>query len=129
LHHAALTVTDLAASATWYLEVLGLEQVFQEVTDTGGRAVLRIPASGQMVGLVQHGGGEGDFDPHRTGLDHLAFSVGSREEVEWWVGWFDERGVTHSGLNETPFGAMLNFKDPDDIALTMHWERGFPAGP
>ncbi len=72
--------------------------------------------------MVQHTGGEG-FDPSNLGLDHLAFSVTSGEELEAWARRFDERGMTHSGPLETPFGGMLNFTDLDGIALALFWER------
>jgi catechol 2,3-dioxygenase-like lactoylglutathione lyase family enzyme len=85
--------------------------------------VMRFPGLRQTLGLVEHtGAGEG-FKPQNLGLDHLAFSVGSMEELGAWSHRLDERGVTHSEPIETPFGGMLNFEDPDGIALSLFWER------
>jgi glyoxylase I family protein len=122
LHHAALSVRDLDASIQWYGDVLGLEPTFRQDLDTRRVVVMRFPGLRQTLGLVQHTGGEA-FDPRNLGLDHVAFSVSSGEELEAWAGRLDERGVTHSGPTETPFGGMLNFADLDGIALALFWER------
>ncbi len=31
-------------------------------------------------------------------------------------------GVTHSGVIDTPRGGILNFKDPDSLALALFWD-------
>lgn len=31
--------------------------------------------------------------------------------------------MASSGVIGTPFGAMLHFKDPDNIALALFWNR------
>lgn len=86
--------------------------------------VMQFPGLEHTLGLVEHrGGGEGCFDPRRLGLDHLAFSVASGEELESWPARLDELGVTHSGTIETPFGGMVNFEDIDGIALALFWDR------
>lgn len=122
LHHAALSVKDLDASIEWYRDVLGLEETFRRESETQRVVVMRFPGLRQTLGLVEHTGPGVAFSPANVGLDHLAFSVASKEELEAWPGRLDERGVTHSGAVETPFGGMLNFKDPDGIALALFWE-------
>ncbi len=84
---------------------------------------MRFPGLRHTLGLVEHRAVGNDFDPQNLGLDHLAFNVASREELEYWGRRLDERGVTNSGPIETPFGGMLNFKDPDGIALALFWEH------
>ena len=82
------------------------------------------PGGEPIVGLVQHGPARNDrFDPTVVGLDHLAFRVGSRQELATWAARLDERGVAHSGPIDVPPGAILNFKDPDGIALACFWDR------
>ncbi len=123
LHHAALSVRDLDASLAWYRDVLGLEETFRNESDTRRMAVTRFPGQRQTFGLVEHtGGGEG-FAPQNLGLDHVAFSVTSGENLDAWAVHFDRLGVTHSGVTATPFGGMLHFEDPDGIALALFWER------
>jgi len=65
---------------------------------------------------------EGDrFDPDRAGLDHLSFSVASRDDLEQAVRLFDEQGVIHGSITRLPsFGIdMLPFEDPDGIQLEL----------
>ena len=45
------------------------------------------------------------------------------EELDEWAARFDAEGVTHSGAIDVPTGAILNFKDPDGIALALFWDR------
>lgn len=122
--HVAFTVTDLQRSVDWYRRVLGGEEVLDEPGDERAAVVLHLPGSDLMVGLVWFRDGDGAaFHPHRTGLDHFAFSVEHREELDQWAAHLDELGVAHSGPIEVPPGAILNFADPDGIALAIMWRR------
>lgn len=75
------------------------------------------------VGLVWHEGATERFDPRVVGLDHLSFAVARREDVDDWARHLDSEGVAHSGAIDVPPGAILNFKDPDGIALAIFWDR------
>lgn len=123
LHHAALSVSDLDASIQWYGDLFGFEPTFRQDSETRRVVVMRFPESRQTLGLVQHPGATDAFNPQNLGLDHVAFSVPTGDDLEAWAHRFDERGMTHSGPIETPFGGMLNFSDPDGIALALFWER------
>jgi glyoxylase I family protein len=128
LHHVALTVSDLDASARWYSDVLGLVERFREDSPTRRAVVLTFPTGGGDLGLVEHVGRDSQpFDPTVTGLDHAAFSVSSQEEMRERAQRLDEHGVPHSGPIPIPPGEILNFKDPDGIALAYFWDR--PPGP
>lgn len=123
LHHAALSVGDVDASARWYQDVLGLDEAFRTESDDRRMVVMRFPGLAHTLGLVEHRGGSEGFDPRRLGLDHLAFRVASGPELQAWPQRLDESGITHSGVIETPFGGMLHFSDLDGIALALFWER------
>ena len=122
IHHIALTVTDLETSTAWYKRVLGLEEIRREEGEVR-HAVLLTWGTHPTIGLVHHDADDSVFDPTMTGLDHAAFTVDSREELDEWAARFDAEGVTHSGAIDVPTGAILNFKDPDGIALALFWDR------
>jgi glyoxylase I family protein len=123
-HHVAVTVSDVDASADWYATVLGFEELFREADDDRRACVMRFPGGTNGVGLVQHGANDGTaFDPTRLGLDHLAFTVATREDLEQWAQRLTAAGIAHSGAIDIPPGAILNFKDPDGIALALFWDR------
>ncbi|MDQ3485959.1 MAG: VOC family protein [Actinomycetota bacterium] len=124
LHHAALTVTDVERSARWYQDVLGMEEVFSEDGDSRRAVIMRIPGTGPVFAVVQHtGAGQPGFDPRRNGLDHLAFTVAHRADMEAWAATLSAHGVAYDGPFDVPPGAILNFKDPDGIALSLFWDR------
>jgi len=123
-HHLALTVTDLNASIEWYAAVLGFDELFREDGEHRKACVMRFPGGGQQLGLVQFLPlDDGGFDPRRIGLDHLALAVATRAELDAWAERLTTAGVQHSGAIEVPPGVILNFKDPDGIALALFWDR------
>lgn len=53
------------------------------------------------------------------GLDHLAFTVASLDELHRWANRLTAAGIAHSGFIDMPRGAIVNFKDPGGIALAF----------
>jgi glyoxylase I family protein len=81
--HVSFSVTDFDRSLTWYHDVLGAEVMFAEPGEDRRAALLTFPGTTLLVGLGQfHSRGEGDFDPTRTGLDHFAFAVETRDDLD-----------------------------------------------
>jgi len=116
--HVAVTVTDLEASEAWYTKVLGAEPVLDE--DTGPFRHVVYAIGGTLLGLHAFPGGvrePGPFHPYRAGLDHVAFGVADRGELEKWQKTLDDLGVAHGGIVDAHYGSGLSFKDPDNIAL------------
>jgi glyoxylase I family protein len=124
-HHVALTVRDADRSAQWYGDLLGMTVVMQGDDDTVRFRILAHPDSGCVIGLRQYPGHQdGAFDEFRTGLDHLAFGVSSRDELEGWQQRLTESGVPFTPVVDTPIGSVIVFRDPDNIQL----EFWLPAG-
>ncbi len=119
-HHVSLSVTDLPRSVAWYGEVLGLE-VAAEIERSGFRRVrLRSPNGAVTLSLTRHEGtSNGPFDEHRTGMDHLAFRVGTVRDVEAMKRRFEELGVTHSEIKGSAETVMITLRDPDNIQLEV----------
>ena len=122
-HHLALTVRDLEASTSWYERLFDLDPVIDEPGDERRAKVYRLRGTEVLLGLVEHRGNDGSaFRYDRTGLDHAAFSVARRADVDAWAQRLDAAGIEHSGRIDIPLGAILNFADPDDIALSIFYE-------
>ena len=128
IHHFSVTVTDIEASLQWYQRLLGADRVpmkfpHYDREDTGYGELVVEPRSGVIVGLHTNIGNDGKpFDEARTGLDHVALNVATRDDLAAWTAWLDELGIEHSGIRvgEAPFPfATVVFRDPDNIQLEL----------
>lgn len=130
ISHVGLTVRDIVASEAWYTEVLGLVRAFVEphATGDGHAVVMTRPGTGLFVGLDHHPDADGErFSPLRTGLDHLALQVASREDLDQWIAHLDAIPVKHEALFETAEPAphaLVQVRDPDGIPIEMFWFGG-----
>lgn len=119
--HLNLSVRNLDASLAFYRDVLGLPVLMEPFQGKAfaGREVLLL--AGQVaVGLQEHEANQGiEFDPTRTGLDHLAFHVSSVESLGEWVKRLDDAGISHSESRAVAFGSIVEFRDPDGIQLEL----------
>ena len=125
IHHFGLTVRDVDASAAWYADVLGFQRVGEFASPDGSRrkVFLRHHGLQARLGLTQHrGGSQHAFDETRVGLDHLAFAVTDRAELDAWAARLVDAAVVHSPVtpaNTVPGAAVLVFRDPDNIQLEL----------
>lgn len=130
ISHIGLTVRDVDASEAWYAEVLGLVRAFVEPHPTGdGYAVVMTrPGTGLFVGLDHHPDADRErFSPMRTGLDHVALQVATREDLDHWIGHLDALGIEHEALFETAEPArhaLVQVRDPDGIPIELFWFGG-----
>ena len=117
-HHIALTVSDADRSAEWYCGLLNMQVVLKHDGEDVKFRVLADPASGWVLGVRQYPPHPADrFDEFRTGMDHLAFGVATRDELEAWESELSSRGITFTPIAETPIGPVIVFRDPDNIQL------------
>ena len=59
------------------------------------------------------------FSENRVGLDHVAFTVEDRDVPDDAARQLDDRPVTHAGAKDIGEGYILEFCDPDGIALEL----------
>ena len=124
-HHIALTVSDADRSAEWYADLLGMSVVLSNDAEDVRFRVLADQESGWVLGVREYPDrADGSFDEFRTGLDHFAFGVDSREALEAWERELSARDITHSPIAETPIGTVVVFRDPDNIQLEF-WLSSF----
>jgi glyoxylase I family protein len=130
LQHIGLTVRDIAVSEAWYANVLGLVRAFVDPhpDDDGYAVVMTRPRTGLFIGLHHHPYADREtFNPRRTGLDHLALQVNSRDAIDAWANRLDAIGAEHEAVVEksepVPFALVL-VRDPDGIAIELFWFGG-----
>ena len=118
--HVALTVRDLTVSVPWYEALFDAEPVLDEDTDPGFHHTVYLLGT-TLLGLHQHEtpAPPGRFSEHAVGLDHVAFGVADRAELEKWAARLDELAIEHGGIKDAAYGSGLSFRDPDGIALEL----------
>lgn len=120
--HVSLSVRDLDVSLEFYRDVLGLEvfvEPFEGTAFDGREAMLR---AGRVVLCLQaHRENDGSrFDPTHTGLDHLAFHLSTRDQLERWDQHLDELNIAHSPTKSAGrFGSMIELRDPDGTQIEL----------
>ena len=127
LSHISFSVRDNEASARWWRDVFGLQNL-DRVPGDGWTAILLIhPATATIIEFQQHDANRGEmFDPARTGFDHMAFKVDDRAALEEWQAHFERLGVTHTPIVDHGYGSVLTFKDPDGIQFEMFFRENHP---
>ena len=125
--HVSLSVRDRDASRAWYQEVLGFELIDESNEDTYDEWILVHPENKAILCLQQHKANRGEeFDPSRTGGDHIAFKVDSRADLDEWERWFDKLDVEHTPTVDREYGSVLTFKDPDRFQLELFYRVNHP---
>ena len=125
--HISFSARDAEVSAQWWAALLDLTEI-DRVAGDGWRAVLLMhPSTRTIIEFQQHDANQGEtFDPRRTGLDHTAFKVDTRGELNEWLARFEQLGVRHSAIADREYGAVLAFKDPDGIQFEMFFKADHP---
>ncbi|WP_104180349.1 VOC family protein [Arthrobacter sp. B0490] len=124
--HVRLTVTDIEASRAFYDAVFGLPVAFEvpEGADEATREQLGFLFGGVIYQLGDSLLGlrpvaDDVFSENRVGLDHLSFAVEDRKVLDDAAGQLEARGIPHAGVKDIGAGYILEFRDPDDIALEL----------
>ena len=124
--HVRITVTDIQRSRAFYDSVFALPVAFELPPDADeatreqlaflyGGVIYRLGTS--LLGLRPVG--DDEFDEDRVGLDHLSLAVASRADLDAAAAMLDELGVPHEPVKDIGAGFILEFRDPDNIALEL----------
>jgi glyoxylase I family protein len=124
--HVSLSVRDRDRSAEWYAKVFGFS-VFETIEEEAYVEAIMIHPTGMILCLQQHRANSGEaFDPVRTGGDHIAFKVNSRDELVAWESVLTEHGVLFTPVVDRHYGSVLCVRDPDDIQLELFYRENHP---
>jgi catechol 2,3-dioxygenase-like lactoylglutathione lyase family enzyme len=121
--HIELTVRDPEVSAAWYERVLGFFVRGEHYPENAHLIVMEHP-SRMILGLWRHGESPvlDRFSEFRIGLDHIAFGVSTRDEIDDWAEYFASLGIDHSEpVDVGQYGVVLTFRDPDNVQLEVYW--------
>ena len=131
IHHVDLAVADVERSLAFYLDLLGPLGWAEEVrypTYRGTEEVIYLqePANATMLGLRRADGGEHSY--YSVGIEHLAFEVDDREEVDAAYARCLERDANvhfppEEDRDVPDYYALFVF-DPDGIRIEVFsWKR------
>ena len=118
LHHIVLTVSDLERTSRFYERILGVQ--------SGGNAVARWISCDTFLLAFQlpphHALPNDRFDENRIGLDHIGFSVDSRQQLEDLLLVLAELHIPTAGIEFDPEGReeYVCFRDPDNIQVEFY---------
>lgn len=118
VHHVSFRTGDLARAKKFYTETLG----FPVAVEMGD--VCLVMAGKTLIGLraptEQTRAGD-TFDPMRIGMDHVAFSCDSLEELNRVAAALEAEKIWNTGVKRLDaFNASyVAFKDPDGIKLEL----------
>ena len=124
--HVRLTVTDIDRSRAFYEALFGWPVAFEVPPDADDATREQL---GFLFGgvIYQFGDslfglrpvGSDSFDEDRVGLDHVSFAVSGRAELDAAAALLDDKGIRHGGVKDVGPAYILEFRDPDNIALEL----------
>ena len=124
--HVRLTVTDIERSRKFYESVFGWPVLLEhpEDADEATREALGFLFGGviYLVGTCLIGlrpVASDSFHEDRCGLDHIAFAVANRAELDDAAAHLDDLGIAHEPVKDIGPSHILEFRDPDNIALEL----------
>jgi glyoxylase I family protein len=124
--HVRLTVSDIERSRRFYESVFNWP-VLIEIPDNADAAT-REQLAFLFGGVIYDMGGAlialrpvavDRFHEDRCGLDHIAFRSADKAELEDAAMHLDELGIDHEPIKDIGPSYILEFRDPDNIALEL----------
>jgi catechol 2,3-dioxygenase-like lactoylglutathione lyase family enzyme len=132
LHHICIRVQDQELSRRWYENVLGFECVELQPSKDQVATWRGQPVSGRVVMMragdtyitlqppLEGTSPDDRFSEYRVGVDHLAFAIQERGELDALVDNLKSAGVPTEGVKTHPVlgKEYVVFRDPDNV----QWE-------
>jgi glyoxylase I family protein len=129
--HVRLTVTNIDRSRAFYDSLFGLPVAIEMPPDADaatrerfaflyGGVIYRLGDSALGLRPV----GSDTFGEDRVGLDHISFAVGGRAELDTAVEVLNKQGIAHGEVKDIGDAWILEFRDPDNIALELFAPKG-----
>jgi glyoxylase I family protein len=124
--HVRLTVTDIERSRQFYESVFGWPVLFEipDKADEPTRNQLGFlfggviyDLGGTLIGLRPVASDR--FDENRVGLDHISFRAASKAELDAAAKHLDDLSIHHEPIKDIGPSYILEFRDPDNIALEL----------
>ncbi|MEO6220280.1 MAG: VOC family protein [Ginsengibacter sp.] len=118
IHHIALRCTDMEITKNFYKNVLGFTLALDTPDIIGFIA-------GSIILAFKKANAEKDkdvFTPFNIGLDHIALSCETQEELDRVAAELNSAGIENTGvkLDETLQKKYVAFKDPDRIQWELY---------
>ena len=119
----ALYCDDLARSRAFYVDLLGGEPLLDSerllAVSIGGTSVLLLFQRGATLEPLPTAGGV--VPPHGgTGIQHIAFAVADRNQLEAWAARLEQSGVEIESRVRWPRGGeSIYIRDPDQHSIEL----------
>jgi catechol 2,3-dioxygenase-like lactoylglutathione lyase family enzyme len=119
----ALYCDDLPRSRAFYVDILGCEPLLDSArllaVSVAGLSVLLLFQRGATNTPLPTAGGV--VPPHGgTGIQHVAFAVGDRRQLEAWVARLEQHGVAIESRVRWPRGGeSIYIRDPDEHSIEL----------
>jgi glyoxylase I family protein len=124
--HVRLTVTEIKRSRQFYESVFGWPVLLSVPENADDATHNRLgflfggviyDLGGARIGLRPVATGR--FSEDHVGLDHVAFSAANKAELDAAAEHLDQLGIDHEPVKDIGPSYILEFRDPDNIALEL----------
>jgi|GEM_PF-602709 len=119
VHHIALHCRDVVKVARFFKEILEVEIPLENLSP--GAPVYFQIGTNTRIGLHPYDGEDG-----RNGagqVDHIAFSISSREELDYLVDKLEAENICYRGPIERPESYNVYFETPDGHHLEVRYDK------
>lgn len=118
VHHIALNCRDVLKVARFFKEILEVPISLENIAE--GEPIYFEVGSFTRVGLHPH---EADGRNGSGQVDHIAFSVASRAELDMLVDKLEAENICYRGPIERPASYSLYFETPDGHHLEVRLDK------